>query len=76
MDQIESAADAAQLSSIKALAGNPGKAAFILGCITQPEDGRYYLEDPTASIPIDLSRAVTTTGFYTGTPSLLGPYVS
>lgn len=55
-----------QLSSIKALAGNPGQTSFIMGSITQPEDGRYYLEDLSASIPIDLSDAVTTTGFYTG----------
>ena len=63
---ISLSVSAVQLSSIKALVGNPGQTTFILGSITQPEDGRYYLEDPTASIPIDLSNAVTTTGFYTG----------
>ena len=57
-----------QLSSIKALSGNPGQTSFIMGSITQPEDGRYYLEDLSASIPIDLTDAVTTTGFYTGVP--------
>ena len=57
-----------QLSSIKALAGTPGNTSFVLGSITQPEDGRYYLEDPTGIVPIDLTQAVTTTGFYTGVP--------
>ena len=55
-----------QLTEIKALLGTRGQTRFVMGCISQPEDGRYALEDPSGIIRMDLSGAITTSGFYTG----------
>ena len=37
-----------------------------MGCISQLQDGRYFLEDLSDALPIDLSEAQTTSGFFTG----------
>lgn len=57
--------------------GVVGETRFVMGCITQMEDGRYFLEDLSAALPLDLSEAVHAGGFITGqTPlpsSMYGP---
>lgn len=39
---------------------------IVVGCITQTQDGRYSLEDLSASLPLDLSAAQVGHGFITG----------
>ena len=56
----------AQLTELKALLGCVGQVRFVMGCISQLQDGRYFLEDMSDSLPIDLSDAQTTSGFFTG----------
>ena len=46
--------DAVKITPIEGLLGSVGE-KILLGIIVQVEEGRYYLEDPTAQIPIDLS---------------------
>ncbi len=41
-----------------------------MGCISQLQDGRYFLEDLSDALPIELSEAQTTSGFFTGGHSL------
>ena len=43
-----------------------GETRFVMGCISQLQDGRYFLEDLSDALPIDLSEAQTTSGFFTG----------
>lgn len=57
----------AQLTELKALLGCVGQTRFVMGAISQLQDGRYYLEDLSDALPIDLSDAQTTSGFFTGT---------
>jgi hypothetical protein len=56
-----------QLTELKALLGCVGQTRFVMGAISQLQDGRYYLEDLSDALPIDLSDAQTTSGFFTGT---------
>ncbi|KAJ8771941.1 hypothetical protein K2173_027118 [Erythroxylum novogranatense] len=51
-----------EIAPIQSLVGQAGR-RWIMGLISQLEDGHFYLEDLTASVEIDLSRAKTTTGF-------------
>lgn len=44
---------------------------IVVGCITQTQDGRYSLEDLSASLPLDLSAAQVGHGFITGAVSSL-----
>lgn len=60
----------AQLTELKALLGCVGQTRFVMGAISQLQDGRYFLEDLSDALPIDLSEAQTTSGFFTGTPVL------
>jgi len=55
-----------QLTELKALLGCVGETRFVMGCISQLQDGRYFLEDLSDALPIDLSEAQTTSGFFTG----------
>ena len=57
---------APQLTELKALLGCVGETRFVMGCISQLQDGRYFLEDLSDALPIDLSEAQTTSGFFTG----------
>ena len=57
---------AVQLTELKALLGCVGETKFVMGCISQLQDGRYFLEDLSDALPIDLSEAQTTSGFFTG----------
>ena len=60
---------ARQLTEIKALLGAVGELRYVLGCISQLQDGRFFLEDLSDAIPLDLSAANTASGFFTGAPS-------
>ena len=53
--------------------GVVGETRYVMGCITQMEDGKFFLEDLSASLPLDLSQAVLAHGFFTGanSPGLL-----
>lgn len=55
---------AAALTDVRSLLARPGATAFVLGCVSQLEDGRFFLEDPTGRVPLDLRGATTTAGFF------------
>ncbi|KAI4352050.1 hypothetical protein L6164_006336 [Bauhinia variegata] len=52
-----------EISPIQSLVGQIGR-RWVMGVISQLEDGHFYLEDLTASVEIDLSNAKITTGFF------------
>ena len=53
------------LTPVESLLGRTG-VKFLLGMVVQVEEGRYYLEDHTAQVPLDLTQAsVLTDGFIT-----------
>ncbi|KAL1810656.1 DNA polymerase epsilon subunit B-like isoform X1 [Daucus carota subsp. sativus] len=52
-----------QISPIQSLVGRTGK-CWVMGVISQLEDGHFYLEDLTAAVEINLSNAKITTGFF------------
>ena len=53
-----------RLTPIEALLGSSG-CRTLLGTISQVEEGKYYLEDLSASVPVDLSAAQTMGGLIT-----------
>ncbi|KAK3415020.1 hypothetical protein EUGRSUZ_H00594 [Eucalyptus grandis] len=53
-----------EISPIQSLVGQTGR-RWVMGVISQLEDGHFYLEDLTASVEINLSDAKVTTGFFT-----------
>lgn len=55
-----------QLTDVKAMLGCTGQTRFLLGCISQLQDGTYYLEDMTGSLQLDLVNCQTSSGLYTG----------
>ena len=55
-----------QLTDVKAMLGCTGETRFLLGCISQLQDGSYFLEDMTGALQLDLSECQTSTGLYTG----------
>ncbi|KAM6562924.1 hypothetical protein CsatB_022922 [Cannabis sativa] len=56
-----------EISPIQSLVGQTGR-KWVMGLISQLEDGHFYLEDLTASVEINLSNAISfeniTTGFF------------
>lgn len=54
-----------ELTPLQALLGTAGETHYVMGALSQLEDGRFYLEDLTASIQVDLSTAATTAGLFT-----------
>lgn len=60
-----------QLTDVKAMLGCTGQTRFLLGCISQLQDGTYYLEDMTGSLQLDLAQCQTSSGLYTGTQHTL-----
>lgn len=60
-----------QLTELKAMLGVVDETRIVVGCITQTQDGRYSLEDLSASLPLDLSAAQVGHGFITGAVSSL-----
>ncbi|XP_048233622.1 DNA polymerase epsilon subunit B isoform X2 [Ricinus communis] len=51
-----------EIATIQSLVGQTGR-RWVMGVISQLEDGHFYLEDLTASVEINLSKAKITTGF-------------
>jgi len=57
--------DCHKITPIEGLLGRSG-VKILLGMVAQVEEGQYYLEDPTAQIPISLTQTqLLTTGFIT-----------
>ncbi|KAJ3705898.1 hypothetical protein LUZ61_009603 [Rhynchospora tenuis] len=55
--------ESCKITTIQSLTGCKGR-RWITGVISQLEEGRFYLEDLTAAIAIDLSDAKITSGFF------------
>ncbi|KAG9130326.1 hypothetical protein Leryth_004313 [Lithospermum erythrorhizon] len=53
-----------EISPILSLIGQTGRRRWVMGVISQLEDGHFYLEDLTAAVEIDLSNYRITTGFF------------
>ncbi|KAL5702577.1 DNA-directed DNA polymerase [Ranunculus cassubicifolius] len=62
-DMTYSASKSSEISPIQSLIGHTG-IKWIMGVISQLEDGHFYLEDLTASVEVNLSDARITTGFF------------
>ncbi len=54
-----------ELTPLQALLGTAGETRFVLGALSQLEDGRFWLEDTTGSVAVDLSHAATSAGLFT-----------
>ncbi|XP_068272708.1 DNA polymerase epsilon subunit 2 isoform X1 [Nyctibius grandis] len=56
-----------QLKTIETLLGNTAKVGevIVLGMITQLKEGKFFLEDPTGVVQLDLSKAQFHSGLYT-----------
>ncbi|XP_014792308.1 PREDICTED: DNA polymerase epsilon subunit 2 [Calidris pugnax] len=56
-----------QLKTVETLLGNTAKVGevIVLGMITQLKEGKYFLEDPTGVVQLDLSKAQFHSGLYT-----------
>lgn len=52
-----------EITSIQSLIGCTGR-RWLMGVISQLEEGSFFLEDLTAAVPIDLSNAKITSGFF------------
>ncbi|NWY45742.1 DPOE2 polymerase, partial [Sylvia atricapilla] len=50
-----------QLKTVETLLGNTAKVGdvIVLGMITQLKEGKYFLEDPTGVVQLDLSKAIS-----------------
>ncbi|KAH7285268.1 hypothetical protein KP509_33G019600 [Ceratopteris richardii] len=51
------------MTPLQSLIGRGGR-RWVMGVISQLEDGRFFLEDLTAAVPVDLSQAKITTGLF------------
>ena len=54
-----------ELTPLTGLLGNANQTRYVMGCLSQLEDDRYFLEDLTGQIQVDVSHAATTSGLYT-----------
>jgi DNA polymerase epsilon subunit 2 len=54
-----------ELTPLQALLGTAGATRFVLGALSLLDDGRYWLEDATGAVAVDLSRAATAAGLFT-----------
>ena len=54
-----------ELTPLQALLGTAGSTRFVLGALSALDDGRYWLEDATGAVAVDLSRAATAAGLFT-----------
>ncbi|XP_068005253.1 DNA polymerase epsilon subunit 2 isoform X3 [Melanerpes formicivorus] len=56
-----------QLKTVETLLGNTAKVGevIVLGMITQLKEGKFFLEDPTGVVQLDLSKAQFHSGLYT-----------
>jgi DNA polymerase epsilon subunit 2 len=57
--------DAAELTELKALLGLVGERRYVTGFLTRQDEGRYFIEDLSARLPLDLSVAETSDGLFT-----------
>ena len=53
-----------ELTPLRSLVGKCYGPRVVMGCLSQVEDGIFYLEDPTGSMRIDLTAAVATSGMF------------
>lgn len=54
-----------ELTELKAMLGVVGEQRCVMGFLTQPEEGRYAIEDLSARLPVDLTEAEQTLGMFT-----------
>mmetsp|Transcript_5497 Transcript_5497/g.20762 ORF Transcript_5497/g.20762 Transcript_5497/m.20762 type:complete len:632 (-) Transcript_5497:1071-2966(-) len=54
-----------ELTPLTGLLGASGETKFVMGCLSQLEDDRFFLEDLTGQIQIDVSHAATSSGLFT-----------
>ncbi|KAL2099287.1 hypothetical protein ACEWY4_005767 [Coilia grayii] len=56
-----------QLKTVEALLGSTSKLGevIVLGMITQLKEGKYYLEDPSGTVQLNISKAQFHSGLYT-----------
>ncbi|XP_069064801.1 DNA polymerase epsilon subunit 2 [Pleurodeles waltl] len=56
-----------QLKTVETLLGSTAKVGevIVLGMLTQLKEGKYFLEDPTGAVQLDLSKAQFHSGLYT-----------
>lgn len=59
------AKDVAELIELKALLGLVGERRYVTGFLTRQDEGRYFIEDLSARLPLDLSAAETADGLFT-----------
>ncbi|GAY61781.1 hypothetical protein CUMW_212660 [Citrus unshiu] len=57
-DVVNSEFGSCEISTIQSLVGQTGR-RWVMGVISQLEDGHFYLEDLAASVEIDLSKAIS-----------------
>jgi DNA polymerase epsilon subunit 2 len=51
------------MTPLQSLVGCTGR-RWVMGVISQLEDGHFFLEDLSASVPVDLSQAISWQGFW------------
>ena len=54
-----------ELTPLTGLLGAAGETKYVMGCLSQLEDDRFYLEDLTGQIQVDVSHAATSSGLFT-----------
>ena len=54
-----------QLTSVQGLMGLYGETKYLLGVLTEIEDGNLFIEDTTGVIKVEMANAVPTTGLFT-----------
>ncbi|CAL5001697.1 unnamed protein product [Urochloa decumbens] len=62
-DTVVAEDSSCEITSIQSLIGCTGR-RWIMGVISQLEERQFYLEDLTGAVPIDLSNAKITSGFF------------
>lgn len=59
------ARDIAELTELKALLGRVGERRYVMGFLSRHDEGRYFIEDLSARLPLDVSGAETADGLFT-----------
>ena len=54
-----------ELTPLTGLLGHSVGTKYVMGCLSQLEDDRFFLEDLTGQIQVDVSHAATSSGLYT-----------
>jgi len=63
--QTSSTEGIAELTSIQSLLGVSKETKFIMGCLSQLEDERFYMEDLTGTVRVDLTACERSAGLFT-----------